>query len=132
MFSSMTHAEQAQPALQTIARFRKDLVCQGVAAADRYGNVFVEVAHGHDMPYQMLQVQAGSNKLVQLPLRLDEEHSGISVSPSGQELYEGTFDGRLLVHRAPWADRPGEMLLDGQIDVRLMLSSSSWCASAAD
>ncbi len=106
----MQHAlAPGQPVVQTLARFGKCAICQDLTV-DRLGNIYAAVCESHDKPTHVLQLMPGSNELVQLPVRLDEHMYGVAVSPSGQELYQTLYSQGVLVHRAPWADRSGEML----------------------
>ncbi len=98
--------------VRTLARFGEDAWCKGLTA-DKAGNLYAAVSESRGNPANLLQLKPGSNELVQLPMRLDERVLSIAVSPSGQQLYEGTVTGRILVHRAPWADRAGEVLSTG-------------------
>ncbi len=102
-----------QPVVQTLARFGEHDRCQDLTA-DRGGNIYAAVrCDSVSKPFQLLQLKPGSNELVQLPVCLDEDLSSIAVSPSGQELFESADDGTILVHRAPWTDREGEVLSAG-------------------
>ncbi len=101
-----------QPVVQTLARFGEKALFRGITV-DRAGNIYAAVRESHGKPAHVLQLKPGNNELVQLPVRLDEYVITIAVSPSGQQLYESTTDGKILVHRAPWADRAGEVLSTG-------------------
>ncbi len=109
--------EPGQPVVQTLARFGEGTWCKSLTA-DRAGNIYAAVSESHlGKPTYVLQLMPGSNELVQLPLRLDEHGYRMAVSPSGQELYEGTYDGRILVHRAPWT-ADAEEVLHGACDLK--------------
>ncbi len=105
----MQDGQPGQLVVQTLVRFWKHAWCVGITA-DRAGNIYAAMRESIDKHKHLLQLKPGTNELVQLPLRLDLNAVSIAVSPSGQELYEGTGNGRILVHRAPWADRAGEVL----------------------
>ncbi len=98
-----------QQVVQTLARFGEDAWCEGLTV-DRAGNIYAAMRENEGKPTHVLQIKHGTNELVQLPVRLHERVYTISISPSGQELYESTATDRILVHRAPWADIAGEVL----------------------
>ncbi len=103
---------RSQPVVQTLARFGGCAQCWRLTA-DRAGSIYASIRESRGKPIHLLQLKPGTNELVQLPVRLDKHVYSIAISPIGQELYEGTNDGRILVHRAPWADRAGEVLSTG-------------------